>query len=126
MRRIPSSTYRVQLHSGFTFDDADAIAEYLKALGISHLYSSPYLQAAPGSMHGYDVVDPERVNQELGGEEGHARFCRRLAELGMGQVLDIVPNHMALGPQNRYWWDVLGERPVEPVCDLVRYRLALV
>ena len=107
MRRIPSSTYRVQLHSGFTFDDADAIAEYLKALGISHLYSSPYLQAAPGSMHGYDVVDPEKVNEELGGEEGHARFCRRLAELGMGQVLDIVPNHMALGPQNRYWWDVL-------------------
>ncbi len=107
MRRIPSSTYRVQLHSGFTFDDADAIAEYLKALGISHLYSSPYLQAAPGSMHGYDVVDPEKVNEELGGEEGHARFCRRLAELDMGQVLDIVPNHMALGPQNRYWWDVL-------------------
>ena len=107
MRRIPSSTYRVQLHSGFTFEDAAAIAEYLKALGISHLYSSPYLQAAPGSMHGYDVVDPEKVNEELGGEEGHALFCRRLADLGMGQVLDIVPNHMALGPQNRYWWDVL-------------------
>jgi (1->4)-alpha-D-glucan 1-alpha-D-glucosylmutase len=107
MRRIPSSTYRVQLHSGFTFEDAAAIAEYLKALGISHLYSSPYLQAAPGSMHGYDVVDPEKVNEELGGEEGHAGFCQRLAELGLAQVLDIVPNHMALGPQNRYWWDVL-------------------
>ena len=111
MRRIPSSTYRVQLHSGFTFEDASRIADYLKALGISHLYSSPYLQAAPDSMHGYDVVDPQKVNEELGGEEGHARFCQRLAELGMGQVLDIVPNHMALGPQNRYWWDVLENGP---------------
>src|ERR1017187_2817772 len=62
-------------------------------------------------MHGYDVVDPQKVNEELGGEEGHARFCQRLAELGMGQVLDIVPNHMAIGPQNRYWWDVLENGP---------------
>src|ERR1017187_4333617 len=97
MRRIPSSTYRVQLHSGFTFEDASRIADYLKALGISHLYSSPYLQAAPDSMHGYDVVDPQKVNEELGGEEGHARFCQRLAELGVGQVLDSVPHHEGRG-----------------------------
>jgi len=105
--RIPGSTYRLQLHKGFTFDDAAAIADYLKALGISHVYSSPYLQAAPNSMHGYDVVDHRRVNEELGGEAGHERFCKALGDSGLGQVLDIVPNHMSLGEQNRYWWDVL-------------------
>src|ERR1700712_970444 len=107
MRRIPTSTYRLQLHKGFTFDDAAAIAQYLYDLGISHVYSSPYLQAAPGSMHGYDVVDHGKVNEELGGAPAHARFCARLGELKLGQVLDIVPNHMSLGKENLYWWDVL-------------------
>jgi (1->4)-alpha-D-glucan 1-alpha-D-glucosylmutase len=107
MPRIPTSTYRLQLHKGFTFDDAAGIAEYLHALGISHVYSSPYLQAAPGSMHGYDVVDHSRVNEELGGAAAHERFCRRLGEAKLGQVLDIVPNHMSLGRENRYWWDLL-------------------
>ena len=111
MTCTPSSCYRLQLHSGFTFDDAAAAAGYLKALGISHVYCSPYLQAAKGSQHGYDVVDQQRVNAELGGEEGHARFCATLKELGMGQVLDIVPNHMATGPENKYWWDVLENGP---------------
>ncbi len=111
MRRIPRSTYRLQLHAGFKFDDAIEVASYLKELGISHVYSSPYLQAAPGSMHGYDVVDHEKVNEELGGEEGHRRFCERLKQLGLGQVLDIVPNHMATGPENRCWWDVLENGP---------------
>jgi (1->4)-alpha-D-glucan 1-alpha-D-glucosylmutase len=107
MLRIPSSTYRVQLHKDFTFDDAAGIADYLRALGVSHVYCSPYLQAAPGSMHGYDVVSHQRVNAELGGAEGHERFCRKLGEARLGQVLDIVPNHMSLGKENRYWWDVL-------------------
>src|SRR6201990_1110420 len=107
MIRIPGSTYRLQLHKDFTFDDGAAIADYLSALGITHVYSSPYLQAAPGSMHGYDVVDHRRVNEELGGAAGHGRFCKRLGDTGLGQVLDIVPNHMSLGEQNRYWWDVL-------------------
>src|ERR1035437_2430690 len=111
MRRVPNSTYRLQLHAGFTFDDAGRVADYLKRLGVSHVYSSPYLQASPGSMHGYDVVDHEKVNEEIGGEEGHKRFCDRLAHLGLGQVLDIVPNHMATGPQNRYWGDVLENGP---------------
>lgn len=111
MRRIPSSTYRLQLNKDFTFRDASAVASYLRELGISHVYSSPYLQAAPGSMHGYDVVDHQRVNEELGGEEGHLAFCKRLGELDLGQVLDIVPNHMAIGPQNHYWWDVLENGP---------------
>ncbi len=107
MQRVPTSTYRLQLHKGFTFDDAAEIAQYLYDLGVSHVYSSPYLQAAPGSMHGYDVVDHQRVNEELGGREAHERFSKRLGENGLGQVLDIVPNHMALGHENRYWWDVL-------------------
>ncbi|HUZ93716.1 MAG TPA: malto-oligosyltrehalose synthase [Edaphobacter sp.] len=105
--RIPGSTYRLQLHQGFTFDDAASIAEYLRELGVTHVYCSPYLQAAPDSKHGYDVVDHQKVNEELGGAEGHARFCAKLGEVGLGQVLDVVPNHMALGKENRYWWDVL-------------------
>ncbi len=107
IRRVPFSTYRLQLHKGFTFDDAAAIAEYLSALGVSHAYCSPYLQAAPGSMHGYDVVDHQHVNQELGGARAHERFCHSLGENGLGQVLDIVPNHMSLGQENRLWWDVI-------------------
>jgi (1->4)-alpha-D-glucan 1-alpha-D-glucosylmutase len=107
MLRIPSSTYRLQLHKDFTFDDAAGVADYLHALGISHVYCSPYLQAAPGSTHGYDVVSHQRVNEELGGAEAHDRFCKKLGEVKLGQVLDIVPNHMSLGKENRYWWDVL-------------------
>ena len=111
MLRIPSSTYRLQLHKDFNFDDASAVAVYLRDLGVSHVYCSPYLQAAPGSMHGYDVVDHQRVNEELGGAEAHRRFCAKLGEVELGQVLDIVPNHMSLGRENRYWWDVLENGP---------------
>ncbi|MCU1320769.1 MAG: malto-oligosyltrehalose synthase [Acidobacteriaceae bacterium] len=107
MLRTPKSTYRLQLHKDFTFDDAACIAEYLRDLGISHVYCSPYLQASPDSTHGYDVVDHQKVNEELGGAEGHERLSNRLRELGLGQVLDIVPNHMSLGRENRFWWDVL-------------------
>src|ERR1039458_5252586 len=113
MPRTPRSTYRLQLHKGFTFYDAAAIAPSLRGLGVSHVYCSPYLQAAPGSLHGYDIVDHQRVNAELGGEKGHDHFCTRLGELGLGQVLDIVPNHMSLGRENRYWWDVLENRSEE-------------
>jgi (1->4)-alpha-D-glucan 1-alpha-D-glucosylmutase len=106
------ATYRVQLHAGFTFDDAAELAPYLADLGVSHLYCSPYLQAAPGSTHGYDVVDHTRLNDELGGAEGHARMTAALAEHGIGQVLDIVPNHMAVaGRANAWWWDVLENGP---------------
>ncbi len=107
MARVPHSTYRLQLHEHFGFEKAAEIAPYLKKLGVTHVYSSPYLQAAPHSMHGYDVVDHRKVNEELGGAEAHAHFCKQLDDLGLGQVLDIVPNHMSLGRQNRYWWDVL-------------------
>ncbi|HEV3459090.1 MAG TPA: malto-oligosyltrehalose synthase [Thermoanaerobaculia bacterium] len=112
MPREVLSTYRVQLRAEFDFDAAAAIADYLAALGVSHLYCSPYLQAAAGSTHGYDVVDPTRVSAELGGEAGHARLCQALAGEGLGQVLDVVPNHMAItGPANRWWWDVLENGP---------------
>ncbi|HEX7184673.1 MAG TPA: malto-oligosyltrehalose synthase [Thermoanaerobaculia bacterium] len=110
------STYRLQLRPEFGFDDAAAISDYLADLGVSHVYSSPYLQAARGSTHGYDVIDHSRVNEDLGGEEAHARFCRRLGEHGLGQVLDVVPNHMAIDPKggeqrNTWWWDVLENGP---------------
>jgi (1->4)-alpha-D-glucan 1-alpha-D-glucosylmutase len=109
--KTPLATYRVQLRPGFGFEEAAAIAPYLAELGVSHLYSSPYLQAAKGSTHGYDVIDPTRVNEELGGAEAHERFCRTLGENGLGQVLDIVPNHMAIGAENLWWWDVLENGP---------------
>jgi (1->4)-alpha-D-glucan 1-alpha-D-glucosylmutase len=105
------STYRLQLRPGFGFDEAAAIAPYLAELGVTHVYASPYLQAAPGSTHGYDVVDHSRVNDELGGAEAHARFCAALGEHGLGQVLDIVPNHMAITPENAWWTDVLENGP---------------
>ncbi len=115
MPRVPTSTYRVQLHAEFGFDDAAAIADYLRQLGISHIYCSPYLQAAPGSKHGYDIVDHHSVNEELGGSKAHERFSERLGDFHLGQVLDIVPNHMAVsGRRNRYWWDVLENGPSSP------------
>jgi (1->4)-alpha-D-glucan 1-alpha-D-glucosylmutase len=110
--RAAQATYRVQLRPGFGFDEAAAIADYLEELGVSHLYSSPYLQAARGSTHGYDVVDPTRVNEELGGPEAHQRMCDALGQHNLGQVLDVVPNHMAItGRENAWWWDVLENGP---------------
>ena len=110
---VPTSTYRLQLHAGFGFDAAAGIVDYLRDLKISHVYCSPYLQAAPGSTHGYDVVDYHQVNTELGGEAGRVRFCQRLKSCGLGQVLDIVPNHMAIGGHhNPWWWDTLENGPV--------------
>src|SRR5438270_3177745 len=112
MPSVPLSTYRLQLHSGFNFEDAAGIVDYLRELGVSHVYCSPYLQAAPGSTHGYDVVDYRRVNSEIGGDEGLAKFNRKLTEYGLRQVLDIVPNHMAItGAYNKWWWDVLENGP---------------
>jgi (1->4)-alpha-D-glucan 1-alpha-D-glucosylmutase len=110
--RPRGATYRVQLHAGFSFDDAAAITGYLATLGVTHLYCSPYLQAAQGSTHGYDVVDHGHLNSELGGADGHRRLTRQLARAGLGQLLDIVPNHMALaGRANAWWWDVLENGP---------------
>jgi (1->4)-alpha-D-glucan 1-alpha-D-glucosylmutase len=106
------ATYRLQLHAGFGFAAAAAIAPYLGELGVSHVYLSPVLQAARGSTHGYDVVDPTAVNEELGGEAGHNALQRALGSAGLGHIVDIVPNHMAVStPDNRWWWDVLENGP---------------
>ena len=97
----PRATYRLQLGPRLDFDGARALVPYLRRLGISHLYLSPSLEARAGSAHGYDVVDPTRVSAALGGERG----LRALAAAGLSILLDIVPNHMAAVPENRYWRD---------------------
>ncbi|MGK3203815.1 malto-oligosyltrehalose synthase [Amycolatopsis sp. MEPSY49] len=106
---VPESTYRVQLRPEFPFGDAAGIAGYLRDLGIGALYASPVLDAAPGSTHGYDVVDPTRARPELGGESARAELSALLKELGLGFVVDIVPNHMSVEvpKANKWWWDVL-------------------
>ncbi|MBV8817692.1 MAG: malto-oligosyltrehalose synthase, partial [Acidobacteriaceae bacterium] len=97
---------------------AAGICDYLKQLGISHVYCSPYLQATKGSTHGYDVVNHDQVNQELGGEDGLRRFAATLTDQGLGQVLDIVPNHMAIGTRaNTLWWDVLENGAASEYAD---------
>jgi (1->4)-alpha-D-glucan 1-alpha-D-glucosylmutase len=104
----PRATYRLQLNKAFTFDQAAEQAGYFAALGISHIYASPILTARAGSMHGYDVVDHARINPELGGADGFARLAAALRAQGMGVILDIVPNHMAVGGGDNLWWlDVL-------------------
>jgi (1->4)-alpha-D-glucan 1-alpha-D-glucosylmutase len=105
----PTSTYRVQLGSDLTFADAAELAGYLADLGVGALYASPMLAAAPGSTHGYDVVDASRVSDVLGGEDARTAMVNRLRELGMGLVVDVVPNHMGVQvPRaNPWWWDVL-------------------
>ncbi len=118
MSTTPGATYRLQLNPDFTFHDARSIVDYLAELGITHVYLSPYLQAVPGSAHGYDVVDPHRVNEDLGGTQAHAEFCEKLSEHGLGHVLDVVPNHMAIsGPENAWWWDVLENGPSSPYAE---------
>ena len=108
MRREPRATYRLQLTPGFRFADAAALADYLAALGVSHAYLSPSFEAEPGSTHGYDVVDPGRVREELGGAAGWAQMNEALEARGLGRMLDIVPNHMSIASTaNFWWWDVL-------------------
>lgn len=115
---VPRATYRLQFHSGFTFNDAIAIVPYLAELGISHVYASPYLKARPGSLHGYDIIDHNALNPEIGDSETFAAFCAVLAVHGMGQILDFVPNHVGIfGAENRGFLDVLtwGETHASPI-----------
>ncbi|HEX3631105.1 MAG TPA: malto-oligosyltrehalose synthase [Casimicrobiaceae bacterium] len=105
---IPRATYRVQLHRDFGFADAAALVPYLAELGISHVYLSPWLKARPGSTHGYDIVDHGQLNPELGSDDDFAALAAALAAHGMGQMADIVPNHMGvMGSDNAWWLDVL-------------------
>ena len=109
----PRATYRLQLRPGFGFAEAAAIAGYLAELGISHVYASPVLQAAPGSLHGYDVADPGRISEELGGEEGFTAMVDALHAAGLGLLLDIVPNHMSTDARVNPWWADVLEAGIE-------------
>lgn len=111
---IPRATLRLQFHRDFTFADAAAQADWFARLGVSHVYSSPIGVARPGSMHGYDVTDPTAVNPELGGEEGLRALSTALRAVGLGLILDIVPNHMAADTRNRWWRDVLRQGRASP------------
>lgn len=104
--RPMTATYRLQLH-GLGFRKAAAIVPYLRELGVSHVYTSPFSAAQQGSTHGYDVVDPTRQDPALGSPEDFELFTRALDEHGMGLVVDVVPNHMAASVQNAWWADVL-------------------
>jgi (1->4)-alpha-D-glucan 1-alpha-D-glucosylmutase len=115
---VPTATYRLQLNRTFTFRDAAAIVPYLSALGISHCYVSPYLRARPGSMHGYDIIDHNALNPEIGTPEDYEHFVVELHRHGMGQVLDIVPNHMGvMGSDNAWWLDVLENGEASDFAD---------
>jgi (1->4)-alpha-D-glucan 1-alpha-D-glucosylmutase len=112
---IPLATYRLQLTENFNFDKAAQVVPYLKALGITHLYASPFMKARKGSSHGYDVVDHTRLNPELGGEQGFERLSAALRQHDLGLVLDFVPNHVGVHFADNPWWlDVLEWGPVSP------------
>ena len=112
----PEATYRVQFQpEQFRFRDAAELAPYLKDLGISHLYASPYLKVAPGAEHGYALVDYGHLNPALGTEEDFRAMVATLGEHGLGQIVDFVPNHMNISSaENRWWQDVLENGPSSP------------
>ncbi len=109
---IPRATYRLQLHQHFNFAQATELVPYLAALGVSHVYCSPYLRARPGSTHGYDIIDHASLNPEIGSRDDFERFVAVLRAHDMGQILDMVPNHMGvMGADNAWWLDVLENGP---------------
>ena len=120
MRSQVTSTYRFQLHSGFTFAQAQEQLDYVAELGVSHVYCSPILTAVAGSMHGYDVVDHTQINPELGGRSGFIAFADAAHSRGLGVVVDVVPNHMALVKPlsaNRPLWQYLAQGPDAPTAS---------
>ncbi|WP_329483868.1 malto-oligosyltrehalose synthase [Kribbella sp. NBC_01484] len=120
MTAIPQATYRLQLRAEFGFDDAATVVPYLSGLGISHAYLSPILQAAPGSTHGYDVVDHSRLSEPAGGRPAFDRLAARLADHRMGAVADVVPNHVAVPTParlNKALWSVLRDGPGSPYAE---------
>ena len=112
-----TASYRLQLHAGFSLDQAREVLPYLADLGVSHVYLSPCLQALPGSQHGYDVTDPTRISEELGGESAWAAFVDGARSLGLRILLDIVPNHMSASEHNPWWDDVLTHGPFSKFAD---------
>src|SRR5438046_8052810 len=119
---VPRATYRLQLNRGFTFAQATALVPYLAELGVSHVYLSPYFKASPGSLHGYDIVDHNALNPEIGSRAELDQLCAVLREHGMGQLLDIVPNHVAvLGADNPWWQDVLRKGREEGAARILHH-----
>ena len=115
---LPLSTYRLQFNRNFTFSQAAQLVPYLAELGISHCYASPYLRARPGSLHGYDIVDHHQLNPEIGTLEEYEKFVSALHHHRMGQILDIVPNHMGImGSDNGWWLDVLENGEASAYAD---------
>ncbi|HJU07697.1 MAG TPA: malto-oligosyltrehalose synthase [Rhodanobacteraceae bacterium] len=115
---IPRATYRLQFNRDFTFADAAALVSYLASLGVSHLYASPWLKARAGSTHGYDIIDHDAVNPELGGEAGLQRLNQALSKHDLKQILDFVPNHMGVAQAENAWWlDVLEWGRASPFAD---------
>ncbi len=112
------ATYRLQLHPEFRFSDAEALVPFLARLGVSHLYLSPIMQARAGSTHGYDVVDHNQLNPELGGRAGFEALLATVRAHGMGLILDFVPNHAGIGTENEAWQDVLAYGPASPFARL--------
>ncbi|GAA1533926.1 malto-oligosyltrehalose synthase [Kribbella lupini] len=120
MTAVPQSTYRLQINAAFGFDDAARVVEYLHDLGVSHAYLSPILQAAPGSTHGYDVVDHSRLSEPAGGRPAFDRLTDKLADHRMGAIADVVPNHVAVPTParlNTALWSVLRDGPGSPYAE---------
>jgi (1->4)-alpha-D-glucan 1-alpha-D-glucosylmutase len=114
-RRMPEATYRLQVNHTFTFRDARALVDYFSTLGISDCYLSPCVKACAGTMHGYDIVDHNTLNPEIGSEADYEAFTQALQAHGMGQILDVVPNHMGVASDDNAWWmDVLENGPGSP------------
>jgi (1->4)-alpha-D-glucan 1-alpha-D-glucosylmutase len=114
-RSLPESTYRLQFHKGFTFRDATAILPYLRELGITHVYASPYLKAKAGSTHGYDVIDHHALNPEIGTQADYDAFLTALKSNDLAHILDTVPNHVGVATNDNAWWnDVLEHGPASP------------
>ncbi len=116
------ATYRLQLHAGFPLSAAQEVLPYLAELGISHVYLSPCLQAVPGSPHGYDVADPTRISDDLGGETAWTRFVECARAHGLTILLDIVPNHMSASQHNPWWDDVLTHGPFSKYAEFFDFR----
>src|SRR4030065_1698899 len=111
-RKIPLATYRLQFNHQYKFSDAKSIVSFLHELGISDCYASPYFKAKKGSLHGYDILDHNALNPEIGSEKDYNKFVDELKKYRMGQILDIVPNHMSIASDENQWWiDVLENGP---------------
>src|SRR5947209_11177113 len=114
-QKLPGATYRLQFHAGFTFRAAERLVPYLRDLGITHCYASPYLQARPGSQHGYDITDHRALNPEIGTTADYDAWVNELHAHDLGQILDMVPNHMGIAGNGNAWWnDVLENGPSSP------------